>query len=351
MKKYFLYELKKSGYVILCLALIATGLYVAPLITSDTILRSASETYVWVISTIAVFLAAGVPVLVFNYKMKKRSVDLFYSLPLSHTKILAVKFLIGLIAVFAAYTVAYWLGAVTLIIRYYAASDSHPFYPVYYLPQYFASLLPIFFVYAISSFAFTRANKTIDGIFFIIFWMFAPALIVSVLDNLSLVSVSAFYPLCFCNFAPLDFLTAHFQEHLRGYLNIHALSFIEEHSLAELVNIVIGFTLTALLAVGATTGLFLTEKRQKAEKVEQISNSWFGYKVMIPLYTVCLICLSAHFMFIILLVLVAVGAFLLTMLYRRTVKIGLVQGLIYGGSVLAGVIIVVIYWLIILIML
>lgn len=339
MKKYFLYELKKSGYVILCLTLIATVLYTVPIITSDSVLRSSSETFVWIISTIAGVLAACVPVWVFHYKMKKRSVDLYYSLPISHTKILAVKFLIGLIAVFAAYTVAYWIGAVALIIRYFATSlkADYPFEPVWYLPQYFGSILPIFFIYAISSFVFTRANKTVDGIFFIVFWMFVAALIISVLD--CIIPYNSVYPSYFCSFAPLDILTGHFQEHLRGYLNIHT----QKVGTAELVNLSVGFPLTALLAAGATAGLFLTEKRSKAENVEQISESPFGYKVMIPLYTVCLILRSAFSMFLVLLVMIAAGSYLLTMLYRRTVKIGWKQGIIYGASVLGPVVIIILY--------
>lgn len=370
MKKYLVYELKKNLFTIGCLTLVATVLYVLPLIISRSIDQGAFYTLVWIISTIGGVMAGVVPVWIFSYKMKKRSVDLYFSLPLSHTKILLTKFLIGLIAVFVPYTVAYWLGAFTVmgkfaelqavgyIPQHFAmlqAVEYLPPYPqtfqaVWYIPQYFASLIPIYIIYSISAFVFTRANRIIDGIIFIVFWTFAVGLVMAVLCRLTdewksildpdgyghrlwhweYIDSKYYFP-----FAPLDYITAHFEKHLSGYMNIHAIPM----ETIPLANMITGDIVLSLMSAGATTGLFLMERRVKAENVGQISESPFGYKVMIPLFTVCLIAVTdiRDFYSQLLFVIIAIGSFLLTVAYRRTAKIGKRQAIIYAASLAGGI--------------
>ena len=328
MKKYFLYELKKRAFVIGCITLIATVIYLTPILTLNAKTTvNTFDSYLWLMSTIGGLTAVCLPLWLFDYKMTKRGLDLYYSLPLSHTKILLVRFLIGLITLFFSYTVAYWLGAFVFMAKFFGQIDA-----VWYLPQYFATLIPIYCIFAMSSFIFTRANKFIDGIVFIIFWAFAAALVAYVFDIIiNNVNVYYYFP-----FSPLDAATTHFQEHLCKELNIHSHSILTR----SLVNMILGFILTALLSAGATAGLFLLEKRAKAENAGQISESWFGYKVMLPLYSSCLAfascseLMAASLLFI---VMIAVGSFAVTVLYRRTIKIGAKQTLIYCVSLAAGI--------------
>ena len=114
-------------------------------------------------------------------------------------------------------------------------------------------------------------------------------------------------------------------------MNIHATR-IEA---TELANVIAGFTVTSLSATGATAGLFLNEKRAKAENAGQISESYFGYRTMIPLYTVCLsaVCFSP-----VLLALIIACAFFLTVAYKRTFRIGIKQTVVFSVSAAAGII-------------
>ena len=348
MKKYFLYELKKNAYTIGVIALVMTLIYILPMMGmlgfSWLFGYREAGTFVWLISLLAGFLAAGVPMRVFAYRTKRRSVDLYYSLPLSHTKILAVKFLIGLIAVFAPYTASYWIGASLDTI-----ASGNP-YAVYYIPQFFASIIPIYIIYAISTFAFTRANSVRDGVLFVIFWAFVVALVMSVLEELTtrryysldgsyheyLYTVSYINSYRYLPFSPLDFVTAHFQRLIRGGGTMKY-----DFETVSLVNLILGFTLTTLMAAGSTVGLFLLERRVKGENAGQISESPFGYKTMLPIYTVCLagICDS-----VILYIMIAVGAYLLTASYRRTLKIGTRQAIILAASLVAGIILWAIFY-------
>lgn len=325
MKKYFLYELKKRSFVIGCITLIATVIYLTPIIVLEPDARIYFyNTFLWLISSIGGLTAACLPLWLFDYKMTKRGLDLYYSLPLSHTKILLVRFLIGLIVLFSSYTVSYWLGAFVMMAKFFSKIDA-----VWYLAQYFATLIPLYCIFALSSFVFTRANKFLDGIVFIFFWVFAAVLVAAVLDTI-LYRLNFYY---YFPFAPLDAATVHFQERLckSAYLALDTQSS---------VNMILGFTLTALLSAGATAGLFLLEKRTKAENAGQISESAFGYKVMIPLYSACLSYLSCSDMLglsFLFLVMIAVCSFALTVLYKRTIKIGAKQTVIYLISIAAGI--------------
>lgn len=334
MKKYFIYELKKSLLPIGMFTVICSLIYLVSILTSNNL---GHTPYSLQLSTVAVLggvLAACVSVWVFSYKMKKRSVDLFFSLPLSHTKILAVKFLIGLIAVFAPYVISYWLGAFTVMAKVYNLINAE-----YYAAHFFASLIPIYMIYAIAAFAFTRANRLEDGIVFIIFWALALFAVVAALD-LFLENVCETY--CIYNqyympFSALGTATDAFRN--RIILDDFYNSPYFYHN-AESTNMIVGSVLNVLLAAGASAGIFLAEKRTKSENVSQISESWFGYKVMIPLFTVCL----SPFMWetVITGVLLAIFAFLVNVIYKRTIKIGKWQAIIYAISLLAGLILYII---------
>lgn len=326
MIKYFKYELKKNLYTIGCITVIAAILYLAPILA---VRKETFESFCNLaeISVIGGMLAVFLPTWLFKYRTKRRVVDLYFALPLSHSKIFIVKYLLGLVMVFAPYTVAYWLGALAVI------GKAHAFiHGVWYVPQYFASLLPIYFLYAISSFAFSRANRANDGATFIIFWFFAIPMAVLVILYVFADYGSFYYPYFFLPSTPLDVTTTVFQSKIMG---TEAVDYSQEKAA-----LITGFTFTALMAAGATVGMVFSEKFVKGESAGQISDSWFGYKVMIPYYTVCilaLIPLSTSLVYIFV-VMVIIGAYLLTAAYRRTLKIGKNQVIIFGASILAGII-------------
>lgn len=327
MIKYFKYELRKNLYTIGCIAVIASILYLVPILT---VRREEFETFCNLaeISVIGGILAVGLPTWLFKYRTKRRIVDLYFALPLSHSKIMIVKYLLGLVMIFAPYTAAYWLGALVSI-----AKGSELMHGIWYVPQYFASLLPIYFLYAISTFAFTRANRANDGGMFIVFWFFAPAL--AVLFILFVVNDwgDFYYPYLFLPSTPLDITTSYFISRILDSANSPLVA-------QDTAAMAVGFTFTGLMAAGATVGTVFSERFFKGESAGQISDSWFGYKVMITYYTVCILALlplSSSLIYIFV-VMVIVGEYLLTAAYRRTLKIGKNQVIIFGASILAGII-------------
>ena len=331
MKKYFLYELKKNAFAICFLAVFAIAEYTIPLMSQKAEYLKFNNNFAQ-ISFTAGFIACMVPVWVFNYRMKRRSVDLYFSLPLSHTKILTVKYLIGLIAVFLPYTLAFWLGSFVIMYKL------HGIYNLAYIPALYAcSLLPIFCLYTLVSFIYTRANKPVDGLVFVIMWMFAGWLLINFLDRFTGYSSTVFHPEYYTFFSPLSETTRHFNGLISGgdsfyYNNLPTLS--------EEINMGIAYSITGLLSVAATAGIFLCENHTKAENAGQISESLYGYRVLIPLYAFILMS-GINFSYpdeIFFVVLLCLGVYLLSVLYKRTAKIGRIHFISCVSALAAGLI-------------
>ena len=327
-KKYFVFELKKALFAICSIALIMTAITVAAILTTPYSGRGMAESGIRAIVFMTVALAAVVPIWMMSYRMKKRSVDLYYSLPLKRTQILRVKYLLGLIAVYAPFTVAFFLGALAAVIRYPSGAIAGQ----YYFAAYLAALPAIFCIYSIMSFVFTRAQRTLDGIVFVIFWLFAMFAVASVVGRFfDGVQARLFTPI-----APLSQVSYSF----RDYIELPNWSG-SRYGDNYLVKMTIGFILTGLQAIAATVLLFVTEPKAKTENIGGVSSSPFGYKVMIPLFTVCLLMYidiidSSYEIY--LAVIVVSLAYMLTALYKHTFKIGKVQAIIFVGSIVLGII-------------
>ena len=330
-RKYFVYELKKALPAIGSIALIMTAIMVTAVLSSrfggdyDYV---RPESGIEAISFMGGLLAAVVPIWMFAYKMKKRSADLYYALPLKRGQVLSAKYLLGLVAVYAPFTLAFWLGTLAAVIKY----PSDAIAGEYYFAAYFAALPAIFCIYAIACFAFTRANRLIDGMAFIIFWMVALYAVAGGISRFTF----GIWGYLYSPIAPLNTIS----EYLSQLIETKSLSgivYIKEYN----INMAIGFTLTGLQAIAATVLLFITERKFKAENIGGVSDSPFGYKVMIPLLTVGLILginLIGTAYEIYMVVIIASAAFMLTALYKHTFKIGKIQAIIFASSVVLGVV-------------
>lgn len=326
-RKYFVYELKKALFAICSIALIMTAITVAAILTTPYSVRSIPESGIRAVVFMTVVLAAVVPIWMMSYRMKKRSVDLYYSLPLKRTQILRVKYLLGLIAVYAPYSVAFFLGALAAVIRYPSGAIAGE----YYFAAYFAALPAIFCIYGIMSFVFTRAQRTLDGIVFVIFWLFAMFAVASVVGRFfDGIQARLFTPI-----APLSQVSYSF----RDYIELPNWSG-SRYGDNYLVNMTIGFILTGLQAVAATVMLFVLEPKSKTENVGGVSYSPFGYKVMIPLLTICLfinIDMVGRLYSVLLAVIVACCSYMLIALYKHTFKIGKLQAIIFVSTIVLGI--------------
>ena len=315
--RYFRYELKKNLKTLGLLTAICTIIYVVVTSTSN-LYYSYGTIAVYVpghsnsggirnnspqISIIYLLLGAMcfvVPALMYSFKMNRRSADAFYSLPIKREKLYLVKTLVGLILVFVPYTIAYAAGFLCIALR-------ENFYNlIWYLPGYFGGILFGLSLYGVAAFSFARANRVADGVIFMIFYALIGLLIASLVEEIEIergipyderMETMYFSPMgCFILFS--EKIDALLREGGNQDLDFLMFLFVFLHAVA-------GFAL-----------LFLLPRFDKGEDAEQYSDSWFGYRVMIPLYTALLIGLmgGTEALYI---VLFTVAAIVMTIIYRR----------------------------------
>jgi len=321
MKEYIRIRAKQCVLPLIFLSIAATAIYVLPLMTGGGAYFGSYSTQA---DTLVIFLygaALIIPIWAANYKMSSRSLDVYYSLPVSKRGLLAVHFLSGFVTIIAAYTVAYVLGFFVALWRFTGANYIH------YLWFYFSLIIPAYIVYSIAFFMYTRANSVADGVIFVIFSIFALSNLVSAVEQLCIIfakkdiGISAWY---FYPFIP-------------GALTVNAFNDIFKYKSYEVYSLnvqLIASVLYTVISAAATFGLFYTEKNCKAENCGQISRNPFGYTVFVPFYLVALpVSFISYDVSVAIwsFAIVYVGGFALEAFGRRTMRIGKTRFLILVG--------------------
>lgn len=326
MKKYFVYELKKSLFVMFALTVIAAVIHVIMMMDDVEFVEHGYARFLSIGPIIAIgcVYSVIVPIWKMSYLMKKRSVDLYYSLPLSHTRILAVKFTVGLIVLFASFTLAFWIGSISMMVavgEYLICSE--------FVLQYLSALIPMAAVYSLTAFLFTRANRFIDGAVFVVMTGMSLSAVVDVISLFVFNNAGVYISSgCYAPYGVFTIISTYFQSNfIIGYSQELLLSTSDW----------VGISLVTALGVAACIGLFLSQRKAKAENCEQISDSYFGYRVTIPLYALCMAILSEGSLM--LLALIAAAAYAVCVLYKRTPRIGWQIAVIVGIAFLAGAIV------------
>lgn len=283
MKKQLIYEAKRILLPLIIFTAIACVLYILTALNTDFIItryhmwsdpaglqsdelvpyEAAGNPLTNFVCTILLDLCFVVPVMQYSYRMKKRSVDLWYSLPITRTRLMLVRTLGGLALVLIPYTLSYWLGFAVI------ACSENVFELSQYVPLFFASIGVGVLLYFVNSFLFTRANTVRDGILFLLIWNLAPVLpFLTIGARLSVSGILSksylFFPL-----TPTFSVFGYFSALIRG----------DSSSIPYAWFL---FTLAGLEGAAACFGLFYTAKRHRAEDAGQLSSSAFGYKVLIP---------------------------------------------------------------------
>ncbi len=279
MKESIQYEIKRILLPLCIFAAITTALFAVTALSSDFILtqgfpeQSGTITSLYpgnplgfVPAVTLCFLCYIVPCIQFSYRMKPRSVDLWYSLPVKRDTLLLVRTIGGLMLVFIPYAISYTVG-VTII-----ACSENIFHMSIYAALFFASLPAGILLFGINSFLFSRANSVGDGIIFMLagtFLLTQPALYLK--TYVSDLPREALNSAQFTTFGPTEVIFQFFNAAICYRTSQQPYAWIP-------------LTLTAIEGIAAWFGLFYTAKSHRAESAGQISDSWFGLKFMIPYY-------------------------------------------------------------------
>lgn len=210
-------------------------------------------------------LCTLVPVLQFSFRMNKRSADLWYSLPIRREKLLLGRIIGTCLLIFVPFTAGYWLQFAILMCR------ENAFTAVHYLTFYCASLPVGAALTGINCFIFSRANTVWDGLLFLFGWSFLLATPFFMLNNY----ISGLWKYVSANslitYAPLYYTARWFDNLICGELVLFPQA-------AYL------YPVCAVTGAGAWVGLFLSARKDKAENAEQISDTRWGYRTLLPLY-------------------------------------------------------------------
>lgn len=336
---YFKYSLKKVLVEMLTLtvfALLLVHFSVSQSIVhwkADGVLDiRRSDLCLWVPSAILGVLAAVLPLLRLSAFKSRRNIDTLYSFPLSRRKMVAVQLGMGIGEMFCAFTLSY------LYFIFLYKLKAGAFHLFWLLPNYFAALVGGLILYFFVAFFFWQGNTVADGIVFAIGFAGAPALFVldlSILFNSSLMSEAVWY-LPFWHLSNTTGLfyykamqdSPEVMEVMGEQLSNNAY-FWELDSLAnKFYMYIVWFFVACILAAM----LFYFAGRSKAEKAGDISDSFLGYRTLVPFYGYSILLNSTEraweFSPIIYLLMI-VGY----ILYRRGFKLRMSDWICLGGGV------------------
>lgn len=329
MRKYLIREWKRNFSSLLVLTVAWTIFCVAHFSTIELqyVVRDwntgaikeilPSNPRLWLYFVPLYLLCMITPIFTYNFQMDKRSVDYYFAFPLKREKLYLVKMLVGLSTVLIPFTVAFWSGFLAAVFR-----DGNLWQMVGFVPTYFISVLFAVCIYGIYAFVFTRANKVSDGVAFMIAYTFVFYLIISFIDVSILESKWGRIPFdvveIFLFFGLMTFSNYATDWVIGSAVVCNALTFI--------VPIVLGFAAYFLL--------FFLLRYQKAENAEQISESPFGYKTLIPIYTAFMVALNGEHL--LMTIFCFIGAVIATACYRRKFKFSWHYWAMIGGAVLLG---------------
>jgi len=351
MKKYFLYELKRNRLPLIVLTAFCTIIYLLIVIPSDfepwlmsyttgEYFIPSSHIHVPLIGLI--ILCTLVPILMFAFKTDSKQVDCLYSVPILRQKLYLTKSLIGLILVLVPFTVSFWLGFLVTAIK------PNNFVLSGFVTAYFAAVPLAVLLFGINAFIFSRANRVIDGLFFIALYIGVVPLIMAFIQALNmdfrdnLVGGSPWDFFLYFSYSPLFYLTFRQVAVVQRAINF------TDHRFAPVM-----FVFAAVSGIAAWIALIMSAKLQKSENAERVSDSKFGYFFLIPFYLASAIAISGLIrnagVIITLSVICTLGAIVFSMIFRRSFRlkkqdlIGLAVGI--GAGIALAIVLTLVYTL------
>lgn len=328
MKKFFCYEWKKNIWTTALFTVLLTSIYVICVSTMEMVVYyeySGSEivqdSCSAVVGAMMILLCFLVPVLNFSFKMSKRGVDAFYALPLKKEKLYFVKAMVGLLQVVVPYTIAYWAGFFVLLFR-----QGNPYVIGWYVPLYFGELLFAVCLYGINVFLFTRANRTEDGVVFMLAYIMLGYFVVSLIEAFVPKGIPFYIAECFYTFGGQIRFEEIMGDLIRGYDAINITPWM--------------FIYPIVLAAIAYFLLFFNLRYERGENAEQPSDSWFGYRFLIPAYLALAIAMSD--LDLLTLCVYFLGGVTALVVYRRKIKFSWKYWLLLAVGIVVGVAIAII---------
>ncbi|MBQ4357701.1 MAG: hypothetical protein II788_06870 [Acholeplasmatales bacterium] len=335
MKKMFLYYFRRRlpAMIILMIAMAVMTIiiqsqssYINYSQSGDYRIETAGQTNPFIyLSIVLSVIVTIIPIMEFSFKMKRRSVDLYYSLPIKRIKLYICKYFVGL-AEFLILYIPQWLISFIWLATLPSVSNIYDMsYSIYFM---LASIGYGILIYTFLTFFYTMGNTLIDGIIFMaLASCFLPTLM-NVMYSLILganYSDRTFYMRWFFIYSPLFDISGKMHSNMIGgtYGDINILGIILNIALAILASIAF---------------FFIHSEKNNAELVGDESDTIFGYKLFIPLYMVTSFKLISSSISALWVVIGLVG-YLFYCIYRKSFRIKRNDIITLGVSIIIGLLI------------
>lgn len=268
-KRYALYHAKSTllrGAVmaVICLLLCFAFLDVSPYLSEN-----GEMIFVYIRFSVLAFvlaiLATVMPFLELGGFKNRRNLDTLFSLPVSRTKMALVHFLNGLLHLVSIYTLCFLSALVRMPSLHFYTADL-------LFPCFSMMLLFGLAIYAIGCFLLVQAETIVDGLALLGLYSF-PVLYM-LIGLVQFFHRDRFYQEVAGRiflYHPLFSMASRYGNAICGHKMLVVSS---EDSVAYLIWLA--------LAVLAVVGYFLTFARHRTERVGGISDTFFGYRVLIP---------------------------------------------------------------------
>jgi len=320
MKAYLSYLTKTKWLQTVVMALIPTFIFVLVLaLRSPDYVPNIfnNPPYDFGISVIFISIVQIV-IVVFRFSSLRnpKEVDLYYALPISRKKLYLVHALFGFIQLMVVWTSLFFFGFITFLII------SQGYYNVVLiLPLYLVVIFYLTILYSITIFIFLRANTIFDGIAFILLFHVLFLFISLFLSNGLLSFVMMFY------LNPFYALTRWTMFLLS--ISVHRPSeFLTNSFIIALPSLLFNTLLFMSLSIVCFIYNYKTIEQEKTEKIGQISDGKFGYRLYIPLIIIFAVAsvffIGAIITWILIGIFISAG-FIGFFILRRTAKIKLID--------------------------
>ncbi len=236
-----------------------------------------------------------VPVWLFSFMKKRRNLDCCYSLPISRRALGMTNYLVGLILVFVPFILSYIQN---LII--YASYSFEMFTRLDFLSlmtHFLICILMGLILYTLFVFVFNEANSVLDGVIFIGAFTLVAFLLLfefygiveSFVKPQHTLLQNTLYEENAIPWAYFGSLLSEYEEAIERSMSN---AIVEAWADPETVFWFIFWTVVGILSA---IGFFLRFDKIKAEKTEDISDSIFGYRTLIPLLSILGVIVMCYF--------------------------------------------------------
>lgn len=213
------------------------------------------------------------PVKEFAFFKKRTNLDCAYALPISRRTMGIVHYLCGLIELCVLFSASYLLNFIMLLAR----GGGELFNLGFMLEHYLICLAVGTAMYSLMVFVFNEGNTKGDGIWFMILYSFVFILIAGALQTITekiTTNISSFIPPGF-----IANITNYYRYLIEG-------KSIPDYNAHNYENLWLFFIIWIAFGIAACADLFRTFGKRRMEKTEEISDSLYGYRVLIPIFAV-----------------------------------------------------------------